>query len=260
MGRWGDRASLPPGRSQTARGRQTKEWRGARCERRPRRSDRPAGTSVSTAIGRVLTPKSLRTTNRASSLSITRCVETGIIVRDRLNLSKPTQFRERRLSNRERRGSSGPGTGSMRAAVPSGRNFVDSIEGRCAPYVTTAERIQRKTQDFLCVVIAAGSLCCASPDTPPRFQLTMIGIHVGYPVRISSTVSRERRADPDSEHPTPAENLPANCRQLASNPSACYAHLTDFSRNIARSLMKSLGNRCDNKAIPVLLRPVYFRR
>ena len=60
---------------------------------------------------------------------------------------------------------------------------MGSIDGRDTPYVTPTERMQRKTQDFICLVIAAGSLSCASPDTQPRFQLTMIGIHVEDPER-----------------------------------------------------------------------------
>ena len=57
----------------------------------------------------------------------------------------------------------------------------------------------------------------------PRLSVTVsVGVHAGDPVRISSTVSRERRADPDSEHPTPPENLSATCRQLAGNlPASC---------------------------------------
>jgi predicted enzyme related to lactoylglutathione lyase len=44
--------------------------------------------------------------------------------------------------------------------------------------VTNGERIVRKTRDLVLVAIAAGSLSCASPDVPPRFQLTVIGIQV----------------------------------------------------------------------------------
>ena len=50
-------------------------------------------------------------------------------------------------------------------------------------YVTFGERLLRKTQGGVCAAIAAGSVCCASPDTPPHFQLTLIGIHVEDPER-----------------------------------------------------------------------------